>query len=258
LIVELYEPKNEMNNIPIDNSQRKAARVAGITILVTMAIIVVSNFGITERLVVAGNAAETARNILAQQGLFRLSIASDLVYATGVIVLLTALFVILKPVSQGVALLGAFFRLVFASMWLVIALNCFFALRILVGADYLRVFEGDQLQAWARLYQGSSFDVYYVGLLFYALASTVCGYLWLKSNYVPKVLAAFGLISSAWCVVCTLAFIMSPGFAQTVNLWWFDSPMAIFELALSFWLLFKGLRQSGALEVSPPANKLKI
>src|SRR4029434_2497724 len=98
-----------------------------------------------------------------------LSIASDLIYATGVIVLLTALFVILKPVSQGIALLGAFFRLAYASMWIVIALNCFFALRMLVGAEYLRVFETDQLQAWARLYQGSSFDVYYVGFVFYVL-----------------------------------------------------------------------------------------
>ncbi len=242
-----------MSNMPIDNSQRKAARVAGIASLITMAVIVASNFGITERLVVAGNAAETARNILAHQTLFRLSIASDLFYATGVIVLLTALFVILKPVSRGLALLGAFFRLVYASMWIVIALNCFLALRILVGADYLRVFEVDQLQAWARLYQGSSFDVYYVGLLFYALASTVCGYLWLKSNYVPKALAVFGLLSSAWCVVCTFAFIISPSFARTVNLWWFDSPMAVFELGLALWLLFMGLRKSTALEVSPAA-----
>jgi Domain of unknown function (DUF4386) len=242
-----------MSTIPIDISQRKAARVAGIASLVTMFLIVVSNFGITERLIVAGNAAETARNILAHQTLFRVGIASELVYATGVIVLLTALFVILKPVSRGVALLGAFFRLVYASMWIVIALNSFFALRILVGADYLRVFEADQLQAWARLYQGSSFDVYYVGLLFYALASTVCSYLWLKSRYVPKVLVAFGFVSSIWCVACTLAFIISPGFAKTVNLWWFDSPMAIFELALSLWLLIVGLRQSGTLEVSPPA-----
>jgi hypothetical protein len=27
-------------------------------------------------------------------------------------------------------------------------------------------------------------DYYYVGLLFGALASTVCGYLWLKSRYI--------------------------------------------------------------------------
>ena len=230
---------------PIDNSQRKAARVAGIAGLVTMALIVASNFGISERLVVAGNAAETARNILAHQTLFRLSIASDLLYATGVVVLLTALYVILKPVSRGVAMLGAFFRLVYASMWIVSALNTFFALRILIGADYLRVFESDQLQAWARLYLGWGFDAYYVGLLFYSLASTVCAYLWLKSMYVPKVLAAFGMISSAWCNACTIAFIISPNFAKTVNLWWFDSPMAIFELALSLWLLFMGLRPPG-------------
>lgn len=236
-------PQIQMNT-PVDNSQRKAAKVAGITGLVTMALIVASNFGISERLVVAGNAAETARNILGHQKLFRLNIASDLAYATGVIVLLTALFVILKPVSRSVALLGAFFRLIYASMWIVIALNSFFALRILIGADYLRVFEVDQTQAWARLYLSWGFDVYYVGLLFYALASTVCGYLWLKSNYVPKVLGAFGVISSGWCAACTVAFIISPNFARTVNLWWFDSPMAIFELALSLWLLFMGLRWS--------------
>lgn len=152
---------------------------------------------------------------------------------------------ILKPVSRGGALLGAFFRLLYASMWIVIALNSFFALRILIGADYLRVFEADQTQAWARLYLGWGFDVYYVGLLFYALASTVCGYLWFKSDYVPKALAAFGLISSAWCAACTFAFIISPNFAKTVNLWWFDPPMAIFELALSLWLLFMGLKPPG-------------
>ena len=37
-------------------------------------------------------------------------------------------------------------------------------------------------------------------------------------------------------------FIIFPDFAKVVNLWWFDSPMALFEMALSFWLLFKGLR----------------
>jgi len=26
-----------------------------------------------------------------------------------------------------------------------------------------------------------------------------------------------------------------------VNLWWFDTPMALFDIALSFWLLFRGL-----------------
>jgi hypothetical protein len=112
----------------------------------------------------------------------------------------------------------------------------------------LRVFEVDRLQALARLYIGKGFDAYYVGLLFYGLASTVCGYLWFKSRYIPRALAAWGVISSAFCVACTFAFILYPNFAKTVNLWWFDSPMAIFEVATSFWLLFKGLRTSGITE----------
>jgi hypothetical protein len=79
-------------------------------------------------------------------------------------------------------------------------------------------------------------------LLFGALASTVCGYLWLKSRYIPRALAAFGVISSGWCAASTFVFYIFPDFAKVVNLWLFDSPMATFELALSFWLLFKGLR----------------
>ena len=106
----------------------------------------------------------------------------------------------------------------------------------------MRVFETDRLQALARLSQATSFDVYYVGLLFYGLASTVCSYLWFKSSYIPRALAAFGVMSSVFCVACTFVFIVFPDFAKVVNLWWFDSPMALFEMALSFWLLFKGLR----------------
>jgi hypothetical protein len=94
----------------------------------------------------------------------------------------------------------------------------------------------------ASLYLGTRFDYYYVGLLFGSLASTVCGYLWLRSRYIPKALAAFGLISSAFCVACTLVFYVFPNFAKLVSLWWFDSPMGVFDIVLSFWLIIKGLR----------------
>jgi hypothetical protein len=109
----------------------------------------------------------------------------------------------------------------------------------------LRAFDAGQLQALARLNLGMRFDYYYVGLLFGALASTVCGYLWFKSRYIPRSLAAFGVISSAFCVVCTLVFYIFPNFDKIVNLWWFDTPMGIFDIVLGFWLLLKGLRPSG-------------
>ena len=157
----------------IDDSQRTAARVAGFTCLFTMATVVFANFRIHERLIVAGNAAETARNIVAHERLFRIGIACGLIYCAGIVILLTALYVILKPVNRGLASLAAFWRLAYALMWVLMTLNLFEALRLLSGADYLRVFEADRLQTLARLYLGARFDQYYVGLLFYALASTV-------------------------------------------------------------------------------------
>ncbi|MGD0458256.1 MAG: DUF4386 domain-containing protein [Terriglobia bacterium] len=231
----------------IDESQRKAARVAGFAYLITFATVVYVNFGIHDRLIVDNN-AETARNILAHERLFRIGIVGDLIYCAGVVVLLTALYVILKPVNRGLALLAAFWRLVWVLMWLVMTLNLFDALRLLSGADYLQAFEAARLQALARLYLGTRFDYYYVGLLFGALASTVCGYLWFKSRYIPRALAAFGVISSAFCVACTFVFYIFPNFDKIVDLWWFDTPMGIFDIALSFWLLFKGLRPSGIAE----------
>jgi hypothetical protein len=228
----------------IDESQRKAAKVAGLAYLFTFVIVVYVNFGIHDRLLVAGNPAETARNILAHERLFRVGIAGDLIYCAGVVVLLTALYVILEPVNRGLALLGAFWRLVWVLMWLVMTLHLFDTLRLLGGADYLRVLEPERLQALARQYLSTRFDYYYVGLLFGSLASTVCGYLWFKSRYIPRALAAFGVISSAWCVACTFVFYIFPNFDKLVNLWWFDTPMGIFDIAISFWLLFKGLTPS--------------
>jgi Domain of unknown function (DUF4386) len=232
---------NELTNTAIDDSQRSAAKVAGLAYLITFAAVVYVNFGIHDRLISENN-AETARNILAHERLFRIGIAGDLIYCVGVVVLLTALYVILKPVNQGLALLAAFWRLVWVLMWLVMTLNHFDALRLLSGTDYSQALGAERLQALAALYLGTRFDYYYVGLLFGALASTVCGYLWFKSCYIPRGLAMFGVISSAFCVACTLVFYVFPHFDKIVNLWWFDTPMGLFDIALSFWLLFKGLR----------------
>ena len=226
----------------IDNAQRTAAKVAGIAGLLAFALVVFGNYVLLEPLIVPRNAADTARNILAHQTQFRVALTCFIAYGIGAIVLLTALYVILAPVNRGLALAGALFRLVFAMLWLIAPLNSLAALRLLGDANYLKVFEPDRLQALARVQLAGSFDDYYVGLPFFGMAATVCAYLWLKSNYIPKGLALFGVISSAWCVICAFIYLIFPGFAKPVNPYWFDSPMALFELILSFWLLFKGLR----------------
>jgi uncharacterized protein DUF4386 len=233
-----------MDKFTFDASQRRASRIAGSAFLFAVAIVVVANYGINFRLIVPGNAVDTARNILAHETLIRINIACNLIYVVTVVVLLAALYVILRPVDRNLALVAAFCRLVFALAWGVTALDMLGALRLLGDAAYLPVFKPDQLQTLARLRIAASFDAYYVGLPFWGLASTACSYLWFKSRYIPRGLAIFGVISSAWCVICAFAFLVFPHFDNTVNAYWFDVPMTVFELALGFYLLFSRLNPS--------------
>lgn len=235
----------------IDNSQRTAAKVAAWSGLLTFAIVVFGNYVLLNPLVIPGNAAATAQNIAAHQTQVRVTVVCFLTYSLGVLVLLSALYVILKPINPGLALVGAIFRFVFALLWLLAPLNLLSALRLLSSANYLQTFEPDRLQALVRLHIGANFDDYYVGLPFFGLAATVCAWLWLKSNYIPKGLAIFGVIASAWCVLCAFIFLIFPHFNKIVNDYIFDSPMALFELVVSFWLLFKGLPRQNA-DTAPP------
>ena len=122
-----------------------------------MAIVVFANYVLLNPLIVPGNAAETARNIMAHETQFRVAVTCFLIYSASVVVLLAALYVILKPVNQGLALVGAFFRLVFALLWLLSTLNMLGALRLLGSASYLQVFEADRLQVLARLSVAATF-----------------------------------------------------------------------------------------------------
>jgi Domain of unknown function (DUF4386) len=248
---------NKMIISTIDESQRKAAKVVGFASLFTMAVVVFGQFGIHGRLIVEDNAAETARNIMAHERLFRIGIACDLIYCVGAVALLTAIYVILKPVNQNLAMLAALWRLVYAIVWVLMTINLFDILRLLNGAHYLGAFEEDRLQALGRLYidargswgasrvYSSSGAAYYVGLLFYGLGSTVFSHLWFKSHYIPRALAAWGTFSSLWSALCAFAFIIFPRFANIVTLKWFDEPMVYFEIVLALWLLIKGLIPSG-------------
>jgi hypothetical protein len=230
-----------MTTLTVSNEQQRAAKVAGFAALLAIAIVVFGNYVLLTPLIVPGKAAETAQNILAHETAFRLTVVCFLSYSLISLVLLSAFYVVLKPVNHGLALAAALCRLVFAVSWLLGSLQMLGALRFLGHAGYLQVFETDRLQGLARATIAATFDDYYVGLPFFALASTICAYLFLKSNYVPRWLSWFGIVSSAWCVVCAFIYLLFPGFAKPVDPYWFDSPMAIFEVILSFWLLFKGL-----------------
>src|SRR2546425_2491752 len=235
-----------MTTCTIDNSQRTAAKIAGVAGLLAFGLVVFGNYVLLDPLIIPRNAADTARNILAHQTQFRLALICFITYGIGAIVLSTALYVILAPINRGLALAGALFRLVFAILWLIAPLNSLAALRLLGDASYLKVFEPDRVQALARVQLAGSFDDYYAGLPFFGLAATVCAWLWLKSNYIPKGLSIFGVIASAWCVFCAFVYLIFPNFNKIVNDYIFDSPMALFELTVTVWLLIKGLKPAAS------------
>ena len=223
----------------IDNSQRTAAGVAGILAFV---LVVFGNYVLLGPIVIPRNAADTARNILAHETQFRAALICFITYDIGTIVVATALYVIFAPVNRGLASAGALFRFVFAILWLIAPLNSLGALRLLGDAPYLNVLQSDHLEALAGVQIAGSFDdYYYFGVPFFGLAATVSAWLWLKSKYIPRGLSIFGVIGSARCVFCAFTYLIFPDFNKIVNDYIFDSPMALFELVVSFWLLFKGL-----------------
>lgn len=235
----------EVANNVIDNSQRKAAKVAGFTLIFAIAIVVFSDYSVNFRFIIPNNALETARNLLAHETLFRLNVVCDLIYLLTLIVMSTSLYIMLKPVNKNLALAAIFIRLIYALMWVFVALNTINALHTLGDAGYLKVFGENQLHAMSRLHLSSSWVAYYIGLPFWGLASAVGSYLLFKSRYIPRALAAVGIISSVWCVFCAFIYLIFPNYEDIVHPGLFDVPLVIFEIALGFWLLLKGLKQVG-------------
>jgi hypothetical protein len=227
-----------------DATQRTAARVVGAAYLVALVPAVFAEFYVRGQLVVAGNAAQTALNIVAHERLFRLGIASNLAVFAIDIALITALYLVLNPIDRSLALLALGWGLVETAILVVATLSDFNVLRILSGAEYLNVFELDRLQTLARLSVGTHADVYNVGLVFAGLRSTTFCYLWFKSRFIPRTLAGWGMLASFLMGACAFAFIIFPELLRVIPIGIYGGPIFLFELTMGAWLVFKGLPRS--------------
>ena len=223
-----------------DTSHRKAARVAGFMYLFTMATAVFGDFYVRSSIIVPGNAAATANNIMASEQLFRIGIASNLIAFVGVVILIVALYILLKPVNKNLALLALAWRVTETAVFGVVMLSSFIVLLLLSGADYLTVFETDQLHALAWIFILAHVYGYFIAMIFFSLGSTVFSYLFLKSNYIPRILAAWGVFASVVLLIGTFVIILYPDYAAIILPGYF-APIIVFEVLLGLLLLFKGV-----------------
>lgn len=241
--------------IVVNDSQRSAAKVAAWVFPVSMALVVYANFGMRGGMFVKGNLAETVRRVAASELLFRTSIIFDIAYCMGFVVLISALYVVLRPVNQRVALMASVAKLVYLVTALLMVFSYLNILHLASDPKYVDTLGAGTIQGVAGLNSAALWDQYYVGRTFWALSSTLFAWLWLKSGYIPRALALYGIASSAWCMFCALVYLTRPAFSTIVNLWVFDMPMILFYLPLSAWILVKGLRDPAHTRIFEHADR---
>ncbi|MGA2650183.1 MAG: DUF4386 domain-containing protein [Terracidiphilus sp.] len=226
----------------MDRPQRYAALLFAITFPLTIVLMMYAFTRGLALVLVWNQDAETAHNLIAHEHAYRMFITASCLNGLAGVVLLTALYVVLRPINRGVALFAAFSRLVYVAMWFVQVLGSFCALRLMKGQGSLQAFDPKQLQALAGLQLASGWDAYYIGLSFYALSTLLFSWLFFQSRYIPRVLAASGILASLFEGVCGSAYLTHREFGGVVSVNWYEMPTMLFELALCIWILWKGWR----------------
>ncbi len=230
-----------MTNHIDDTSHRKAARVAGFMFLFSLIVPLLNWTFVLSKFIVAENVIATAKNIMANELLFRIGNTIELIMSVGLVVLALALYIILKPVNKNLALLALSLKLVEAAIVAAIVLVSFIALQILNGQAHVTAFTPEQLQAPVGFLLNKHTAIYSIPMVFLGLDMMVFSYLLFKSEYIPRILAGFGILSFALIFIHALMFILTPKYAMMpINQVIFWSPSGLFEIIIGFWLLFKG------------------
>jgi hypothetical protein len=107
-----------------------------------MALGIFSQVFVLGRILVPGDAAATANNILASEGLFRVGIAVDVITFVSDVVRAWAFYELLKSVDKSLALLGAFLRIADGTILAVTTFNGLITLRLLSGVEVVDMVSG--------------------------------------------------------------------------------------------------------------------
>lgn len=227
-----------MTNHTSETSPIVYARVAGLAYLITIMLGIFSVNFVASDLIVPGNDATTVKNIIGNELLFRVGIASEILMYVLVILLSLALYVVLKSVNSNLALLALLWRLAEAVIGgATTILSGLIPLMLLHSEE---VFEAEQLQTLVGLFldvRSAGLDIV---LIFIGMGGTIFCYLFFKSKYIPRILAAWGIVTYLTMLTLSFASILLPNITETTKMF-FYAPGGLFEIILGLWLLIKGV-----------------
>ncbi|HUI87337.1 MAG TPA: DUF4386 domain-containing protein [Anaerolineales bacterium] len=224
-----------MNNHTSKPSINQTARIAGILYL---SLVPLGFFGMftASGLIVPGDAAATARNILASETMFRLGIVIALLVQIVNIFVVLALYKLLQPVNKSMARAMVIFILLGAPIAMLNELNQFAVLILLHSASALTGFTAGQLQAFVPML----LNLHQLGIsiagIFWGLWLFPMGYLVFKSGFLPKILGVLLIIGCLGYLVDSFAAFLFPGFGVNIALFTFWG-----EVLFPLWLLIKGV-----------------
>ncbi len=223
-----------MNSIP------KTARIAGFLYLIFLITGIFAGV-VRDKLVVYGDAATTANNIMAPEWLFRVDFTSDLLAGVFFLLAAWALYVLLRPVNNGLALLFLLLNLAGVAVQGANMLNQMAALLLLSGANYLKAFQADQLQALAMFFLNLHRNGFVLEQVFYGAWLFPLAYLVYKSGFLPKILGILLFLDFVGEVIWVFQFFLLPGYAVITYPGFAAGFVA--EVSLCLWLLIKGVNE---------------
>jgi hypothetical protein len=224
----------------IDQTQRNSAKAVGVAYIVTNALAWFAEFHVRARLIDYRSDAITSANIIASQNLFRLALAADLLTFALDVVIIVGTYLILRPVNRSFAIFGTAWRLIETAVVVVMALNTFRVLDLLSAAGYLNAFPAKYVYSMVGMALDAHNAGYNLGFLFFGLGSGAFCLAWYQSRYIPRALAAWGLLGSVLAAASTFVYTLSPALTRLVEPMCFV-PIGTFELLLGLWLIVKGL-----------------
>jgi Domain of unknown function (DUF4386) len=219
-----------------DDARRKIALTAGLGLLVMAVLAPLAHFGVLQDLIVPTDAAATVANLTASEGLFRLAIAALLVVTFLDILVAWALYLLMKPVNETLALLVGWLRLAAPAVF-AMALAKLLDVAQLVGGATDSVLQSDQLGAQAMASIASFDNGWDISLAIFGLHLLGLGFLLFKSADFPRFLGILVVVAGGGYLADSFTRILVPDFEFTFSLFTF-----VGEALLIFWLLWRAIK----------------